>query len=253
MLVTRYFVFVHLPKTGGDFVRKVLEGHLPDRWFIDVDVAKHGSLRDLDDLSRSYAADTPRFAAVRDPWDWHVSWFHYLMGTGRPREHQDRVREMNPFFVKASDDFTNDFGTTMWNIYGDADAFDDAAMVADLREQDIDMLTWHYRRQLGDEVADPLVTVGRAESLRSDLLRFLESTRAPLSSSLADALKTSDRVNRSKRDPYPTYYDDTLRAEIGRRASSIIDAFGYEFGGKDTVAQRADREPAAVGTSGGRD
>ena len=32
MFLTRHFVFVHIPKTGGNFVRELLEQHAPEDW-----------------------------------------------------------------------------------------------------------------------------------------------------------------------------------------------------------------------------
>ena len=113
MLITDRFVFIHVPKTGGDFIRRICLRHLPAESIVAHQIAKHGPDTEI---PAAYAA-LPRFALVRNPWDWHVSWYHYLMGAGRPDEHRDRVRVMNPWFVELSDGFTADFATTMRRLY----------------------------------------------------------------------------------------------------------------------------------------
>jgi hypothetical protein len=113
VLITDRFVFVHVPKTGGDFIRRICLRHLPAEAIVAHQVAKHGPDTEI---PAAYAA-LPRFALVRNPWDWHVSWYHYLMGAGRPDEHRDRVRALNPWFVELSDGFAADFATTMRRLY----------------------------------------------------------------------------------------------------------------------------------------
>jgi hypothetical protein len=70
LLITDRFVFVHTPKTGGWFIKRVCQEHLDCR---------------LEDTHATYdrAPDLPIFSVVRNPWDWYVSWFHWHLESGR--------------------------------------------------------------------------------------------------------------------------------------------------------------------------
>ena len=118
MLITSRFVFIHVPKTGGDFIRRLCLRHLPPEESSRHQIAKHGPDTEIP----AAHAGLPRFALVRNPWDWHVSWYHYLAGSGRPEEHRDRVRIQNPWFVQLTNDFTTDFAGTMRRLYDPASA-----------------------------------------------------------------------------------------------------------------------------------
>lgn len=90
-------LFIHTPKCGGKFVgaafgrrfrrcislrHPALKGHLTWRQYRDSFAAIG---HDLD----AYAL----FSVVRNPWEWHLSWYHYVRGdkdgkhSGMPDEH----------------------------------------------------------------------------------------------------------------------------------------------------------------------
>ena len=69
MFVEDRFVFYHVPKTGGTWLRKRLHREYDcvphDYWHL-------GQSR----LPREHWYK-PAFSVIRNPWDWHVSWFHF--------------------------------------------------------------------------------------------------------------------------------------------------------------------------------
>ncbi len=80
------FVFVHIPKTGGMWVREVLKHTVPEWQLRDTKVAHDGvlNLPDEDKL-------LPSFAFVRNPFAWYVSLFSmwqntYLGGRANAKE-----------------------------------------------------------------------------------------------------------------------------------------------------------------------
>lgn len=227
MLISNEFVFIHIPKTAGDFIKKVCLAHFGDDYFVGHDLKKHGSAGDLPQASR----DLPVFALVRNPWDWYVSWYHYLMGTGRPRAHRKRVEQMNPFWLKVSGGFRNDFGTTVRNLldesYWQGEPHPGPIMKL-AREQDVGMLTVHYRRQL-DAVPLEQLVVGKSETCRDDLLVFLRGIRVQADEKFERDLLKSRPVNRSKRGHYREYYDDELRDLVAHKERCIVSGYGYTF------------------------
>ena len=64
MIVTKNAVYLHVPKTGGHWMRRVLESKT-EYWI------EHGVPTEKD--MRPYV-----FSFVRNPWDWHVSGYFYL-------------------------------------------------------------------------------------------------------------------------------------------------------------------------------
>ena len=238
MLITTRFVFVHVPKTGGDFIRRICARHLPSDWIVATEIAKHGPDLEIPPEYRRL----PRFALVRNPWDWHVSWYHYLMGAGRPEEHRDRVRVINPWFVDLSAGFTLDFAATMARLYDPARAagFAPKSMVRLAAEEGVDLLTLHLRRQTGASQAEGNLVMGRFESLRSDFAGFLASAAVPLSDKFRLDLLERPPVNRSQRSRFQDYYPPELRHLIGRLAAGTIARYGYTFEDQGPESHQAD-------------
>ena len=211
MLITRDFVFVHVPKTGGDFIRKVCARHLPADRIVTTGIAKNGADTEIPAEYRHL----PRFALVRNPWDWHVSWYHYLVGAGRPEAHRERVRQANPIFAALSDDFTAGFTTTIGRLYDP--------------EPRLDLLSLHLRSQVGASLAEGRITVGRFETLREDFLAFLQTAGVPLSDEFRADLLHRPPVNRSSRGPFKAYYDERTLDLVARLAADPIARYGYTF------------------------
>jgi hypothetical protein len=244
MLITTRFVFIHVPKTGGDFLRRICLKHLPAEEVVEHSIAKHGPDTEI---PAAYA-DLPRFALVRNPWDWHVSWYHYLMGSGRPEEHRDRVRVMNPWFVMLTDGFTADFAATMRRLYDPrtADSYPAGSVVRAAVEEGVDLLSLHLRRQTAASEAAGRLTMGRFESLRADFHAFLTSGGVPLTEQFRRDLFERPPVNRSSRSRFQDYYDPGLRDLIAHQAAGLIARYGYAFDDPGDAPHHAD--PAGGGT-----
>jgi len=67
MLITKHFVFVHLQKAGGNFVKAVCEQNLPPDWLVPNDLDDHTSFQRLP----AEHSHLPVFSLIRNPWDWH--------------------------------------------------------------------------------------------------------------------------------------------------------------------------------------
>ena len=69
MFIADNFIYAHVPRTGGTFTKGILVTRYPNGCFID----QFASVTDLPARYHSW----PTFGAVRNPWDWYVSWAAY--------------------------------------------------------------------------------------------------------------------------------------------------------------------------------
>jgi hypothetical protein len=191
------FLFVHIPRTGGNSIQSVLARHSEDqivrrrgqdgveRFGVDnpqYQLKKHSLLADYrmalgeERFSRLY-----KFASVRNPWERMVS----LYFTPRQGKRWDRSA------------FKKTIG--------------EALTAAD------------YLR-LGDADPDPFRNVNR-------IIRFenLAEDFNAVCGELGISAEALPRYNQSERDHYAKYYDDELRALVAERFAPEIARFEYTF------------------------
>ncbi len=199
MYLTRHFVFVHVPRTGGNFVRVLLEQHAPADWQIERR-HDHATVAEIPASHRHL----PRLAIVRNPYAWYVSWFHF----------QQKTRDA--FFLEVSDGGRLGFQDSLRNALHSRDAL----------QRGEGPFTQTIREMLGHDVA--FVQVGKFERLRSELLRLFElctTVPEPLRAAIADL----PVQNASEHRHWRTYYDPALRDLIAQKDAEALRFFGYSF------------------------
>jgi hypothetical protein len=217
MVLTRHFVLLHVPRTGGQFLRKICFEQLPADWFIRNALDAHTPYEVIaDDF-----ADLPMFALVRNPWDWYVSIYHYLTQTLSP---EDR----GPMWDTAYERGRGDFKSVVTRLCT-PEGFENPTTKPIMERLDCDHGTAVWWRIAGEGVGAGRVELGRFESLQQDFQSFLERHDVPVGKSFTAALASEPPFGASRRDTYARYYDDELRQLVGRRARRIVDAYGYEF------------------------
>jgi hypothetical protein len=119
MVITNKFVFVHQPKTGGTFVRQVIDtvakaelaegpfrrlrraGLVPRRFGYRETANYHGTCHDIPAEHRHKKI----VSAIRDPFDFYVSFYHYGWWAAHPEDSYrdfDEVRRAFPNFPNLS-------------------------------------------------------------------------------------------------------------------------------------------------------
>lgn len=194
----RQFCFVHIQKTAGQSVRRLLKAHLPDfgRLGGTHDTAAQGRRA----LGRvSYDACTSA-AFVRNPWDRLVSWYSMI-------EQSDRDLLLHQYVRENS----NDFASFVLNCTRTIRDYDGTKSFC--RNQVDYLVDWRGRL-----IVD---FVGRFETIEHDAnLLFrklgLEDVRLP-------------HANPSEHRHYSAYYTDELAEIVGRRYRRDVKAFGYAF------------------------
>ena len=192
------FLFVHIPKTGGNSIQTVLRDYSEDeivakhsrqdgveRFAVrnpKYKLKKHSALAEYRQaLGEEQFAKLFKFTVVRNPWDRMVSFY---FTPGRQKE---------------------------WNAREFEKLISETKSAAD------------YLRLEKDDV-DPFGNVDRIirfENLEEDFRAVCDQLGLPAAS--------LPKYNRSEREHYSKYYDAKLREMVGRRFADEIKAFGYAF------------------------
>tara|TARA_R110002020_G_scaffold87061_15_gene215029 strand:+ start:34640 stop:35302 length:663 start_codon:yes stop_codon:yes gene_type:complete len=201
-------LFVHVPKCGGKFVEKAFERWIekcPSRYLDEA--AGHLTWREYQSVFGKHDIDIAAmtsFAVVRNPWDWHVSWFHYI------RQDEGGLRSGH----KIEADLFQRFSF--------------ADYVAWLDDDDAPASPQNYiKRQLKDYLIDESGKIAVAHILRQETL---DEDLRELAGKLDLAIHIGDRrVNSSRRNDYRKYYSDADRQRVALRHKDDLELFGYKF------------------------
>jgi hypothetical protein len=267
MIITEYFTFVHLHKSGGSFISSFLLSFLPSARCI-------GYHYPLAVLPAEYR-DLPVLGSVRNPWDVYVSYYFFqleLLEKARERNAMMSPRELEAWTAAGNDPFNGvdvlfeemskggslSFSATTRRIL-------QLGVDSALLDQLLDKMPTTFDRRgrstppqvegfRGMNVrADDLTTIRstgqglysflfrhlygnardihflRMESLREDLLAYLSIQGIKVTSEMESFVRRSDRVNTSRHRPYASYYDQELAALVRKRDSGTAQLFGYYF------------------------
>jgi hypothetical protein len=202
VFATEKFVFLHVPKTGGSFVRKVFEDQV-------VYEAEHQLVCDMPTEFRHL----PRFALVRNPWDWYVSWWAFM----------NEVRDGNPFWAEIRGE---NFEETLRHAHGiDVEELN----VYEPIKQGWPLYDWWWAVtvEAGRNNGLP-VDVGRFETLADSLCGFL-ARHALLDDELEQRIRSSERVNASEHAHYRGFYSPAARELVRQRSNIVVRRYRYEF------------------------
>jgi len=197
--LAKNFLFVHVPKTGGNSIQSVLAPYSEDeihaagphqdgierfgvRCSLDPRLAKHAKLRDYrDSLGERRLETLYKFAVVRNPWERVISFF-----------------------------FSPHLGTKAW------DRTQFLSLVNRMRPLE-HYISLEPGRPLGADL-DYLLRFERLEEDFTQLCAVLGIAPTPL-----------PRRNASARRHYSEYYDDDLRDIVADRYRDEIEQLGYAF------------------------
>lgn len=257
MMVTDRLVFLHLQKTGGSFVQRVLSEHFGAR-----QIGLHNRLEALGDPGKRLVA-----GSVRNPWDWYVSLFTFgcrkmgdfradllhgaaaravapACGTGatvagvaslcyksptpanfrrwlRLILHPEHARVLGEGYDRFSWRGEMGFYTHRYLrlFLREASRLSDGSLPApELLANQLD----------GWVVVDRML---RTESLVDDLVALLREVEAPLAREKEAAVRHARRVNVSRNDRgYRDWFDGGTIDLVAEREQVIIRRHGYSFG-----------------------
>lgn len=216
MIVGDDFLILHMPKTGGVFIRLLLEKYYGDRVRLpsgndfSSPSAKWEQHHSLDEVPFEYRY-LPVFGLVRNPWDWYVSWFHFF----------NSYPHKPPLFMAVSEGKTVDFAGFITNLY---------RYPVGSEEYEYNSFSAKYYRIFGctpDSPRNPQVEIGRYESVHDDVYRFLSTVG--VNQDCLDDIAGFRRMNNSPHAHYSTYYTPHLADLVYEHNREVIDEFGYEI------------------------
>lgn len=234
MIATDKFVFVHLPRSGGTFASEVIRKFFPSAHEIGYHLPR--SL-----LPKEYS-HLPVLGAVRNPWEFYVSWYHHVWPRDAATILVSWMSENGKLGFKG-------FTRNALNLGANDERLDVLIEMlpeqVDYRSRNIPNITKEaMRRVCGTGVgyytfrfnhlfgnADD-VFVCRQETLRKDLVEFFEGIGAA-TDELRDYVLRLDKKNIAEHLHYSTYYTPELAELVSIRDRQLIERFGYIFSGEN--------------------
>jgi chondroitin 4-sulfotransferase 11 len=195
----RKFLFVHIQRTGGGSVSRLLRRNVPDaRRFMMPHAHASDALRRLGPAYHDYYS----FAFVRNPWDRMVSWFTML----KRQVHKTRHRWSVYKFAAATAGFEAFLNATEVRRNGRARY----------------SLAFTQSDYLTDESGYLIVNdVFRLENMEADCRRMAERC--------GFSFTAIPHNHRTRHAHYSTFYTPETRQIVAARFAADIERFGYTF------------------------
>ena len=231
MIVTDKYVFIHLHKTGGQFISQaILNNDSSAR-----QIGYHYPLSLLPDEFKHL----PEIGFVRNPWDWYVSWYNFnaKRNTG------------NQVFQVLSDNNTLDFNTVVTRLVnlgtdeGKVCREKIIKLLPDtlknnrgigltkqcLTSFDDGFLSWQFNRMFSVNNVIGNVHFGRLENIRNDFTDILNKLNVDITASLKNFIDQTPPINALSHSKYQSYYDETLMQLVADKDKEFIKRFNYKY------------------------
>ena len=237
MLITKNAAYLHVPKTGGYWVKHVL-GSKIEYWKQHA-IPTKGYLRPF------------VFSFVRNPWDWHVSLFKFTQAGSElfqfPTNFTTPIIQCLPV-TRTFDDFLNAMCNPTEDFKRRTHAFSRIQLMTRLSNQhelknfelqvtdDIaaqTMLEWSksnvgYYELVFKRHAEVSTRVGLYENIREELTSMTKLA-GDLTPSIEKLIKDTPGINvTNSREDYRTYYNDK-QIELVYNSTRFLDQYGYTF------------------------
>ena len=203
---SKKFIFVHLYKTGGTSIRRRLEKYdssynvlhwakskLTKNPVLTSPIAhKHAKAKTIRGILGPEIYDNYySFCFVRNPWDWQVSLYHYIVRGGDPNnQHNDIINGFQNFTEYIH-----------WRC-----------------AEDVHFQMDYVQDENGKQIVD---YIGRMENLNEDFKKICQH--------LDLDVEDLPHLNKSVSKKYQEFYTPETRDLVYNAYQPDIDFFGYEF------------------------
>ncbi len=238
MIVTDHFVYIHVSRSAGTFLNKLILNRVPGARMLQY----HGH---LGDLPEQYA-ELPVIGFVRNPWDWYVSMFF------------DYRRKQQYVYRVLSERSTLNFEATVTRFLRLGDGSEESHRLLEQLErvapkrietqqpprnhlpgltaahfanysENMGYYSWLFQLMFGADRPHRIL-IGRFENLRTEARRLFEETGTRITDDISRYLETSQPLNTSPRPrTYANRYSPELAELVTEKDRYIIDRFGYSF------------------------
>ena len=201
-------IFVHVPKTGGRFIRKSLRQ-------LDLIDGKYAGLHSgLDELNPVHN-DYRKVAGVRNPWDWYVSLYFF----------QKNLMCQKTFSKNKIID-TSSFPDYMRLMFSDSSEIRGRFLWPRKNHKNTDAgaLTNNIYKQCYLNDVDCIDYYIRLEHIKEDFQIAFNLTDED-----ADEIDFFKKDGRSNHMPYQDYYNQELIDLVAIKEKEIINRFKYDF------------------------
>ena len=207
-------IWLHVPKTGGTWLRQVLRAHAPRDW----ELVEHPEHRSLDGAALDGRSV---WSMCRNPWDWHVSLFSfwrnaYVQHLGTFAMDPEKLRREDAAIASLMESSGQEFKSWLRGLLID-ERIHWTSMTRALQ------LLWAQ-----DDLSSLPGTLVRFEDLRRGSLDFLRRSGHRIPLSLTMAILSARVANASPRPATADCYDAESSGWIEEREARLISAVGYE-------------------------
>lgn len=227
MIITNKFVLLHLHKSGGTYLNRMIMNCIPYAQQIGYHLP--------------YSALPPGFnrlnvlGTVRNPWAYYVSWYHF----------QYQMTHPNPLFMLMSQNGTLGFEQTITNLLQirsnqsvlklfceklpvdfQNHGINLTKSCLSLMEEGIGFYSFLYRR-LYQGVSDPIII--KTEDFNDTLFSTFKDLKVQNLDKIASYLNHQRPINTSEHLPYQHYYSTKLKTLVSQFDAELINKYRYHY------------------------
>lgn len=214
MILTKHFVWIHVPRTGGTWFRSVMKvSHVPE-WDVWI-----GAGHKAHDSIPKQWKNLPRLAGTRNPWAWYVSHFYCW------KEQYETKKKLYKGPQEVWEPFAQEWADRLERTRSSDERVWFEHAMADFMVPGQPSLTGTTKYLVGDMSRCSFI---RVEGTPEHLIAALNQT-CTVPSRLQYQLRNAAPVNNTQSRNYRDFYRPAIRDLVAEIDRETIERFGYEF------------------------
>jgi hypothetical protein len=224
MILTDKFIFIHLQKCAGTFVREYIQDNFPD-W--ERTKREHNGVKDIQSLRNRIV-----FGTIRNPWEWYVSMYIARLSVQGPfaalygstfkqflenslfKNQKRHVHDLNFSIIRKLDIGTYSFRYIM--------CYAKRPDLVFKKYNKVDLISNHDNWIGVDYLC-------RVEYLNQEIVRLFSKYDIDLTDNQVAGLNRFEKKNTSNHGNYHEYYDEESSNWVAQKDKLIIEKYRYTF------------------------